>query len=217
MVVAGTPVGHDETVESPLVTERIQQQFLVFIGVSAVYTVVGGHDGFGFALFDGDFKTGQVNFPQSALVHHGVCGHTAQLLRVGGEMLGAGGNAGRLNTADIGGCHFACKIGVFGEILEVSSAQGAALDVQTGSQQDVDIICGRFPAQILTQLFAQSSVPAVCHGGGSGETGGGDGFVQTQIVCRTCLLAQTVRTVGQEDGGKTHAGDIPCGPHGLAL
>ena len=58
MVVAGAPVGHDKTVEAPAATERIQQKFLVLVCVGAVDTVISGHDGFGRALFDSDFKIG---------------------------------------------------------------------------------------------------------------------------------------------------------------
>ena len=132
-------------------------------------------------------------------------------------MLGAGSNTGGLNAADISGSHLARKVGIFGEILEVTTAEGTAFDIQTGSQQHVHIIRGSFPAQILSQFLTKRHVPAVCHGSGSGETGGGDGSVQTRIVNGTGVFAQTVRAVRQKNGGKTQSWKIPGGPHGFAL
>ena len=132
-------------------------------------------------------------------------------------MLGAGGDAGTLDATDVGSGQFARQIGVFGEIFEIAAAQGAALDVQTGSQQHIHIIGGGLLAQILTQFLAQLHVPTVGHGGGGGEAGSGDGFVHTQIVGGTCLLAQTVGTVGEENGRDAETGDFPRGPRGFAL
>ena len=63
MIVAGAPVRHDEAVEAPAATECVLQQIGVFVGISAVYPVVGGHDGLGCAFRYRDFKIGQVNFP----------------------------------------------------------------------------------------------------------------------------------------------------------
>ena len=65
-------------------------------------------------------------------------------------MLGAGGHTLRLDAADVSGGHFAGEIRIFGEIFEIAAAKGTALDVQTGTQQNVHIIGGGFRTQILT-------------------------------------------------------------------
>ena len=71
------------------------------VGVGVVHLVVGGHDGLGVRFFDHNFKGGEVQLPQGALVQHRVACHAAQLLTVGGKVLGAGGNAVFLNAADV--------------------------------------------------------------------------------------------------------------------
>ena len=78
------------------------------------------------ALLHRDLKPGEVDFPQGPLVHDRVGGHAAQLLGVGGEVLGARGHAVLLDAADIAGRHFARQVGVFGEILEVTPAEGGS-------------------------------------------------------------------------------------------
>ena len=105
----------------------------VFVGISAIYHIIGGHNGFCAAFLYGNFKAGEINLPQSALVQYRVGSHPLQLLGVDGKMLGAGGNAHLLDAADIGGGHLACKDGIFGEIFKVSAAEGTALDVQSGA------------------------------------------------------------------------------------
>ena len=133
MVIVGTPVGDREAVEAPLLPEDLFQEQFILVGISAVYKIVAGHNRLGMALGDGDFKARQVDFPQRPLVHHGVGGHPPQFLGVGGEMLGAGGNTVFLNAPDVGRGHFARQVGVFGEILKIAAAQGAALHVQAGA------------------------------------------------------------------------------------
>ena len=199
MVVGAAPVGDDSPVKAPGIPQDVLQQMGILVGIGAVDQVVAGHDGLGMALGDGNLEVGQVELPQGPLVHNRVGGHAAQLLVVGGKMLGAGGDAVFLDAADIGGGHLAGEVGVFREILKVASAQRAALGVQSGAQHHRHILCGGLGAQRTADLLAQGGVPAAGHGAGRGEAGGRFAGVLAQMVRRTGLLAQTVGAVRQPD------------------
>ena len=64
-----------------------------------------------------------------------------------------------------------------------------------------------FPAKSPADLLTQVRVPGVGHGGGGGEAGGGDGFIEPQMVGGAGLLAQAMGAVGQEDGFQQHPGN----------
>ena len=200
VVVGAAPVGDDRPVEAPILPQDVLQKMGVLVGVGAVDEVVGGHDGLGPGLLDHDLEAGQVQLPQGALVHHRVGGHPAQLLTVDREVLGTGRDAFFLDAPHIGRSHFARKDGVLRKILEVTAAEGAALDVQAGAEEDSHFLCGGFLAQCLAHGLAQLLVPAARRGGGGREAGGRDAGVQAQMVGRPCLLADTVGAVRQGNG-----------------
>ena len=172
LAVAAAPVGDHKAVKAPLVPEDLGEQVGVLVGVGAVYLVVGGHDGLGMALLDGDLKVGEVQLTQGALIHHAVAGHAQQLLRVGGKVLGTGGDAVFLHAPDEGGGHFAAQVGVLGVVLKVAPVQRAALGVQAGTQQDVDLLAGGLLADGAAAQGGQLLIPAVGDAGGGGEAGG---------------------------------------------
>ena len=169
----------------------------VLIGVGAVDTVVGRHDGLGVPLLHRDLKAGEVDLTQGALVHHRVGGHPAQLLGVGGKVLGAGGHTVFLNAPDIAGRHLARQIGVLGKIFEVAPAEGGALDVEPRAQHHAHPLGGGLRPQVRADLLPQHWVPGVGHGGGGGIAGGGQGRVQPQLVPLPGLLTDAVGAVGQ--------------------
>ena len=213
MVVGAAPVGDDSPVKAPLLAQDIHQQVVVLVGVGIVHLVVGRHDGLGVRLLDHNFKGGEVQFPQGALVQHRVACHAAQFLTVHGKVLGTGGNAVFLNAPDIGSRHLTGEVGVLGEILKAASAQGAALHVQARAQQYIHPVRGGLLAQCPAHFFTQRRVPAVGHGGGGGKTGGGHTGIQAQMVGCTRLLAQAVGAVRQPDGGHALFGVVlrlPC-------
>ena len=205
MVVGAAPVGDHGPVIAPLAVQDILQQVMVLVGVGAVDPVVGGHDAPGPALFHGDLKAGEVQLPQGALVQHAVAGHAAQLLIVGGKVLGAGRNAHRLDAAHIACCQLAGQVRVLREILEIAAAQRAALGVQAGAQDHIDAVGSGLLAQRFADLLAQGGVPAVGHGGRRGEAGGRLRGVQAQMVRRARLFAYAVGAVRQGDGGDVFA------------
>ena len=213
MVVGSTPVGDHSALVAPVVDQNVLQEVLVFVGVNAVDLVVGAHDGLGLAFLYGNLKTGEVDLTEGTLIHHTVIGHAAQLLAVCGKVLGAGGNAVLLHATHESSGHLAAQVGVFGEILEVTAAQRAALDVQAGAQQHVHIQAGSFFTHQTAHLLAQLRIPAVGHGGSGGQAGGGYTGIQAQVIARAHLLANAGGTVGQKDAGDAQALDGTGGPH----
>ena len=81
-------------------------------------------------LFDGDLKPGQVDFPQSALVHDGVRRHTPRFLTVDSKVLRAGGCALGLDAANVPRRQLAREIRVLGKILKAAPAQRVTLHVK---------------------------------------------------------------------------------------
>ena len=100
---------------------------------------------------------------RGALVHHAVADHPVGLLIVGGKMLDAAAHTIALDAVDQCRAHLTAEIGVFAEILKVTSAQRAALDVQTGAKQQGQILGAALVAQRFAQLFCQSGVKAGSH------------------------------------------------------
>ena len=213
VIVGAAPVGDNGTLVAPVVHQNVLQEVLAFVGINAVDLVIGAHDGLGLAFLHGNLKAGEVDLTEGTLVHHAVVGHTAQLLAVGGKVLGAGGDAVLLYAAHEGRSHLTAQVGVFGEILEVTAAQRAALDVQAGAQQHVHIQAGSFFTHQTAHLLAQLRIPAVGHGGSGGQAGGGYTGIQAQVIARAHLLANAGGTVGQKDAGDAQALDGTGGPH----
>ena len=168
----------------------------IFVGVGAVDQIVAGHDGFRCGLFDHDFKPGQVQLAQRALVDHRVRCHAAQLLRVDRKMFGAGRNAVGLDAPHVPCGHLAGKIRVLREILEVAAAEGAALGVEARPQQYGDFLRGSFLAHGFAHFLAQGGVPAAGHSDSRGKAGSRHAGVQPQMVRRPGLLAHAVGAIG---------------------
>ena len=135
---------------------------------------------------------------------------------LGREVLGAGRDAVFLDAAHIGSGHFAREDGVLRKILEVTAAEGAALDVQAGAEEDSHFLCGGFLAQCLAYGLAEGLVPAARRGGGGREAGGRDAGVQAQMVGRPRLLADAVGAVRQGNGRDALAGQGTGGKDRLA-
>lgn len=97
---------------------------LVFVGVDSVNEVVGTHDCSRISAAAHDLETGQIDLTQRTLVHNGIRLHASQLLRVSGEVFGAGGSSRGLDALGEACRHAPCEDRVFGQVLKVASAQG---------------------------------------------------------------------------------------------
>ena len=132
------PVGHHQALEAPLIPQAVHNQVAALGGVLPVEQVVGGHQGMGLALLDGNLKALEIDVPQGPLADVGVGEHAVGLLVVAAEVLD-GGAAARmaLHTLGDGSRHLAGDEGVLGVVFKVPAAQGAAVDVQRGGQPQV--------------------------------------------------------------------------------
>lgn len=217
VVVRSSPVGDDGAVEAPLVAQNLAKQVLILVRVHAVDQVVRAHDGLGRGFADDGLEAGEVNLAQGPLVEHGVGRLAAGLLGVHGEVLGARGDALRLDAAHVGGGHLAREVGVLREVLEVAAAQRVALDAQARAEQHVDALgrglLGHGGADALAELL----VPGVRHGDGGGEAGRGLGAIQAEVVGRARLVPHAVGPVGELDCGDAALGQRPAPEGCLAL
>ena len=85
-VVAGAPVGDNCAFKAPVIAQYLCLRVRVFGAECAVYFVVGVHNRPWLSLFNGYFKSGQINFTQGAFVNNAVAVHTARFLIVGTEV-----------------------------------------------------------------------------------------------------------------------------------
>ena len=74
-------------------------------------------------------------------------------------MLGAGCRTRGLDSVDEASGHASGKNRVLGKVLEVTPTQGRTLDVEAGTEQDVDAEASCFQPQRLTHVARQLRVP----------------------------------------------------------
>ena len=122
-------------------------------------------------------------------------------------MLGAGGGSRGLNSLDKARCHTARKDRVLGEVLEVSPAQGRALDVEARAEQDVDAEASGLRTQSLAHLTRQVGIPGSRNSGRRREAGRLLGLRDAQVVGVAKLAAHAVGAVAHDKGGDVRSGD----------
>jgi hypothetical protein len=129
------PVRDDDTIEAPGPLERLGQQWALRHG-GAVDAVVAGHDEPD-AGFDGRREGCEVDLAQGALADADVDGEAFGLGVVGRVVLGGGRDAVRLNAPDQRGSGAAGQPRVFREAFGVPAAEGCAVQVERGREDDV--------------------------------------------------------------------------------
>ena len=138
------PVAHHKAGVAPLATKDRRDKVIIARRPVAVQRVVGRHDRAGMPLPDSDFKTAQVDFPQSAFRHDRLHKVAAMLLVVGGKVLDRPGHAPTVQPAQLGAGHLSGQKRILGEILEIAPVQRVAMDVDTGAQQRVHMVFAQF-------------------------------------------------------------------------
>ena len=121
-------------------------------------------------LPDSDFKTAQVDFPQSAFRHDRLHKVAAMLLVVGGKVLDGSGHAPAVQPAQLGAGHLSGQKRILGEILEIAPVQRMAMDIDTGAQQRIHMVFAQLQpfhrVEFLTQILVEccSQAGAIGHG-----------------------------------------------------
>ena len=205
-VVDRAPVGHHEPVEAPLVAQHLGQQPVVLGRVRAVDLVVGAHDRPRPRLLDDALEAGEVDLAQRALVDVGRDAQPVGLLVVGRVVLDRRADALALQALDERRAEHAGDERVLGEVLEVAPAQGGALDVDAGAEDDVDALRARLLADRRPDPPHELRVEGRAERARGGEAGGGQAAGDADVVALVGLLAQAVRAVGERDGADAGAG-----------
>ena len=122
-------------------------------------------------------------------------------------MLDAGINAIGLDAPNQRRRYLTGQIGIFRKILKVSAAEGAALNIAAGAQQDTDTLAGGFQAQMPAHFLNQRLVPGVGKARRGGIAGSGHRGVDAQMVLPALLLPQTMGAVGEHDAGNAQPGN----------
>ena len=155
---------------------------------NAVDLVIAGHDRHRFCLFDRDLEIPEIDFPQRPFGNAGVIPIAVRLLVVAGEMLGTGGFALALHAPHHRRGRFPGEQRVFGKILEVSPAEGIAVNVHARSQLHIHAVVDHLLAHLGGKGLCERRVP----GAGQRRAAGDQGTI--------LLQTQPRRTVGGNDG-----------------
>jgi hypothetical protein len=83
----------------------------------------------------------------------------------------------RLNAADIADRDGAAEKWIFTEVFEVSSVQGGTVDIDAGSEQECGSSRERIPAQLLSKIECEFTIPGCrqTDPAGVGDRGSGTG------------------------------------------
>ena len=198
------PVGHHDAFKAPVLTQDLRQQVVVAHRELAVHLIIGGHDGPGVALADGNLEATEVELTGGTLRDALVDTGTIRLLRVDGEVLGRDACSLALHALDIGGGNLSCEEGILGVILEVTSAEGIAVEVHTWAENHVAAVFLGLVADGFTNLAHELGVPCGSETGADGEGGGVVGLVGT--LARG-VDTDTGRAVGEYGGRDAETGD----------
>ena len=190
------PVGYDEAAEAPLAAEYVREQAAVVAAIDAVEPVVRAHDRAGAAALHGALEGGEVYLAERALVHDAVGAEARELLRIRGEVLGAGRGALGLHAAYECGGELAGEERVLAVVLEVPPAEGAALYVDAGAQYAADAAAERLAGYGAADFGGQGRIPGARDGDLAGEAGGrarGRDAEHAEAAAPVALIPQAVR------------------------
>ena len=82
------PVGHDDTLESPVLTKNLSKQIVVAHRELTVHLIIRSHDSPGITLSDSNLEASEIELTSCALRHMFIHRGTICLLGVNCEMLG---------------------------------------------------------------------------------------------------------------------------------
>ena len=191
------PVGHHDPFIAPVVAQNLREQVVVAHRVLPVYLIVGGHDSPGVALTDGYLKATEVEFTGGTLRYSFVNRRTVCLLRVHGKVLGRDTGSLTLHTIDISSSDFTCQQGIFGIILEVTSAEGIAMEVHAWAEDDVAAVFLGLITDSLTDFPDKFCVPS---GGQTAADGKGCGIIGLVGSLSSGVDTYAGRAVGEDCG-----------------
>ena len=200
----GTPVGHHDALEAPLVAQNGGEQSMTLLGEFAIDLIVGRHHGPGISLLHGNLEALEINLTQSTLAHYFVDKGAVGLLRIHGEVLDRSADALALDATNVSSSNLACYQRIFGIVLEIASAKGRTMNVHTRSEQNVATVFEHLVANAMAYAFYQFGVPCASQSGSYGKSCSIIG-VGIALACGT--NTHTGRTIGQYSRRNTEARD----------
>ena len=198
------PVSHHDTLIAPVVAKDLGEQVVVAHREFAVDLVIRSHDGPGVAFPHGYLEAAEVDLAGSALRETLIDRGAVGLLGVHGEVLGRDACALTLHAIDIGGCNLTREQRILRVILEVSAAEGIAVEVHAWAEDHVATVFLGLVADGLTYLTDEFGVPR------RGETradGKGSGIIGLIGTLAGRVDAHTGRAVGEHGGRDAQSGD----------
>ena len=163
-VVDAVPVGHDEPVEAPLVSQDVGEEPSVLRSVLAGQFVVRTHDAPGVCLGHGAFERAQVQLAQRSLVDVDVDRHALDLGVVGHEVLDRHGHVVRLDATDVGARERTGQFRILAVALEGPSTDRCAVQIDGWSEHDVGALAHCFGADQRSDLTNEIRVPGGTEG-----------------------------------------------------
>ena len=171
-VISGVPVGHENSLKTPLALEHFEVEKIVLRGVDSVDQVVGIHHRVHMALSDGSLKGRQIDFAHGALVHVRADVVPVVLLAVHGVVLDGGDYALGLDALNERDHQGGVEKRILGKIFEVAPGQRRARDVDTGSEQKMHTAGAGIPAQGFADSARQRRIPTGGQRHSAGISGG---------------------------------------------
>ena len=167
------PVGDHAAVKAPFVPEDGFHQLVMVVAPDTVDQIVAGHDGLGIGFLDADLEALQIDLPEGTLGEDTVILVPIGLLVVAGEVLGAGSGTDGLDAPDEGGGDPAGEQGIFGEVFKIPAAEDIAVDIHTGSQQNITAAGDHFLCHMIAEVFDQCGVKGAGQSSADGQQGAG--------------------------------------------
>ena len=194
------PVGHNDTVEAPLIAQYAGQKTVRLLSILTIELVVRRHNSPRLSLTNCNLEALEVELAKSTNVNTAVVLHTVGLLVVYSVVLNTNTYTIALDTLNVSSSNLTGEQRILREVLKVTTAQGVTVKVHTGSQKYVSTILQNLLTHSGSYTLNECGVPSTCQYGTYGET---STVVSVGIIGASGVDTQTSRAVSQYGCGDT--------------
>ncbi len=216
-MMASTPVAHYDSIVAPVLLQDLVQEDMIVAIVLVFIQIVGAHDAPSTSLGNGCLEGGQIDFVQSTIGDGNIHLMAILLIIVKSIVLDASRNALGLKALNIRHHHARGQPGIFAHILEVTTTQRGAIDIDARTQNHGFATIEGFLAKALAIETGHLRIPS-----GSQTSEGWE--CHTRIVGLTSLFplvptyigTYAMRTIirphiGESQALHTRAGELRLG------
>ena len=100
-----------------------------------------------------------------------------------------------LHASDVGSCHFAGQIWILRQILKITSAKRAPLDIYSRAKQNAHVFCLAFLSERPSHFIHEICVKAGSCGASCREADCLNTFSNAKVIRFTGLLSQSMRPI----------------------